>query len=207
MKAADDFRVVCLGGSAGALTAYVEILRYLPADTGMAFVVLSHRGLQEPHLLLQVLSGATAMPVLELDQGSELKPNHVFLVPPHTDMTLLHGLAHLRPPSKPIGWPNVLSIFLSSLAAAKGVRAVAVILSGMDGDGSAALSAIKEAGGITFAQSAESADFDSMPHTAVETGHVDFVLAPVDIAAALLKLARSDTSADLGCRPHPAELV
>ena len=113
MKAADDFRVVCLGGSAGALMAYVGILRHLPIDTGMAFVIIPHRGSMEPHWLPEVLSEATAMPVMEVDQGTELKPNLVFLVPPRTDMTLQqNGRLHLRPLSKPSGWPNVLDIFL-----------------------------------------------------------------------------------------------
>jgi len=183
----DDFRVVCLGGSAGGLEAYMDILRSLPADTGMGFVIAPHRALEYAHLLPQLLGKVTGMPVVEVKQGMRLEPNRVFVMPPRVDMSLAGNVFDLRTTSRPPGWPKTINTFLCSLAEAAGPRAVAVILSGLDGDGSAALKAIKSAGGLTFAQS--DASYDSMPRTAVETGHVDYLLPASGIAKALLALA------------------
>jgi len=187
------FRVICLGGSAGVLPAYLQILRGLPADTGMAFVIAPHRGVQHAHLLPQLLSAVTSMPVLEVKQAMRLAPNHVFVMPPRRDMTLTGSTFHLRTTPRPPGWPKTINIFLRSLAEATGPRAVAVILSGLDGDGSAALKSIKEAGGVTFAQS--DALFESMPNEAVETGHIDYLLPSAEIAKALLDLADGPSKA------------
>jgi two-component system CheB/CheR fusion protein len=174
----DDFRVVCLGGSAGGLQAYMDILRHMPADTGMAFVIAPHRALENAHLLPAILSTVTKMPV---------EPNRVFVMPPRMELTTAGDVFHLRTSSRPPGWPKTINIFLCSLAETTGNRAVAVILSGLDGDGSAALKAIKDAGGMTFAQS--DASYDSMPRSAVETGHVDYLMPAAGIAEALSLLA------------------
>jgi two-component system CheB/CheR fusion protein len=184
--AAKNFRVVCLGGSAGGLEAYLGILRPLPADTGMAFVVAPHRGFEHADLLPQILSGAMAMPVDEVKQGVLLQPNRVYIMPPGKNMTVHRGAFDLQTTPTLGGWPKTISTFLLSLAEAYGDRAVAVILSGMDHDGSAALKAIKAAGGVTFAQSNPAVE--SMPRHAVETGYVDFILPPAEIAKALLEL-------------------
>jgi chemotaxis response regulator CheB len=149
---AEGFRVVCLGGSAGGLEAYLGILRPMPADTGMAFVVAPHRGFQHADLLPHILAGATAMPVAEVKQGMRLQPNCVYIMPPGQDMTISGGAFGLKTTQKPPGWPKTISIFMLSLAEAYGNRAVVVILSGMDHDGSAALQTVKAAGGVTFAQ-------------------------------------------------------
>ena len=183
----NDFRVVCLGGSAGGLEAYLEILGSLPADTGMAFVVAPHRALEYANLLPDILRKVTGMLVLEVTRGMRLEPNRVFVMPPRVDMSLAGNAFDLRTTSRPAGWPKTINTFLCSLAEAAGPRAVAVILSGLDGDGSAALKAIKSAGGLTFAQS--DASYDSMPRTAVETGHIDYLLPASGIAQALLALA------------------
>jgi two-component system CheB/CheR fusion protein len=182
-----NFRVVCLGGSAGGLQAYMDILRGLPADTGMAYVVAAHRALEGAHMLADILSKVTQMPIVEVKEGMRLEPNRVFLMPPHMDMTTTVNVFHLRTTSRPPGWPKTINIFLCSLAEEIGPRAVAVIISGLDGDGSAALKAIKAAGGLTFAQS--DAAFGSMPREAVETGHIDHLLPAAEIGKALLALA------------------
>jgi len=183
----NDFRVVCLGGSAGGLEAYMDILRGLPADTGMAFVIAPHRAQEYAHLLPHLLNTVTVMPVVEVKQGMRLEPNRVFVMPPRVDMSLTGNVFDLRTTAKPRGWPKTINTFLCSLAEAAGPRAVAVILSGLDGDGSAALKAIKSAGGLTFAQS--DASYDSMPRSAVETGHIDYLLPASGIAKALLTVA------------------
>jgi chemotaxis response regulator CheB len=179
-----EFRVVCLGGSAGAGEAYTSILRCMPADTGMAFVIAPHRSLENANLLPRILSSVTTMPVVEVKEGMLLEPNRVYIMPPHTEMTVKKSEFALQPPRKPRGWPNTISVFLLSIAEAYGQRAVAVILSGLDRDGSAALKAVKAADGITFAQS--DAKFGDMPRHAMETGYIDFILPPVEIAKALL---------------------
>ena len=185
--AQDDFRVVCLGGSAGGLQAYMDILRGLPSDTGMAFVIAPHRALENAHLLPHLLTTVTKMPIMEVKEGMRLEPNRVFVMPPHMDLTVTDSVFHLRTTSSPPGWPKTINIFLCSLAESAGPRAVAVILSGLDHDGSAALKAIKAAGGLTFAQS--DASHDDMPRHAVETGHVDYLMPAVEIGNALLALA------------------
>jgi chemotaxis response regulator CheB len=182
----DNFRVVCLGGSAGGLEAYMDILRDLPANTGMAFVIATHRNLKDPQLLSEILAHVTAMPVVNVQEGTLLEANQVYIMPPRTDMTVQDGQFVLQPQIKPYGWPNTITLFLLSLAEVYGSRAVAVILSGMDQDGSAALKAIKAAGGVTFAQSDPA--FESMPRHAAETGHIDFILSPAEIAEALVRL-------------------
>ena len=181
------FRIVCLGGSAGGLKAYIDILGEMPADTGMAFVVAPHRPPENAHLLTQILSGVVKMPVVEVEEGMRIKPDCVFVMPPRVDMTIVDDVFHLRTSARPPGWPKTINIFLCSMADWADGRAVAVILSGLDGDGSAALKAIKDGGGATFAQS--DATFDSMPRTAVETGHIDRLLPASGIAKALLTLA------------------
>jgi two-component system, chemotaxis family, CheB/CheR fusion protein len=183
---ADNFRVVCVAGSAGGLQAYLSILRNLPADTGMSFVVAAHRGLDQAHLLPNILARATTMPVVEVAEGMRLAANQVFLMPPGKEMTIKGDEFILRIKQKKQGWPITINLFLFSLAEEYRHRAVAVILSGVDHDGSAALKAIKAAGGVTFAQS--NPVFDDMPRHAIETGHVDFILAPTEIAKALLDL-------------------
>jgi two-component system CheB/CheR fusion protein len=181
-----NFRVVCLGGSAGGLKAYLDILKAVPADTGMAFVVAPHRNFEHADLLPQILSGATDMPVAEVTQGMRLEPNRVYIMPPGKDMTVSRGVFGLQTSVKPRGWPQTISFFLLSLAQSYGSRAVAVILSGMDHDGVAALKAVKNAGGVTFAQSDPAVD--AMPRHAEETGYVDYTLPSADIAKALLEL-------------------
>jgi two-component system CheB/CheR fusion protein len=120
--AAASFRVVCLGGSAGALTAYTGILRILPADTGMAFVVATHRGFEHAHLLPHILAGSTSMSVVEVEQGMLLEPNRVFVMPPGKDMTVSGDVFGLRTTVKPRGWPITINLFLLSLAEAAAIE-------------------------------------------------------------------------------------
>jgi two-component system CheB/CheR fusion protein len=185
---AEHFRVVCLGGSAGGLEAYREILLHLSAVSGMAFIVAPHRALEHADLLLPLLAATTAMPVIEVRQDMRLEPNRVFIMPPGKDMTttINRGKFNLERMPGVRGLPTTITVLLLSICEAYGSRAVAVILSGMDQDGSAALKAIKAAGGVTFAQSNPA--FASMPRHAVATGHIDFVLQPAEIAETLLEL-------------------
>jgi two-component system CheB/CheR fusion protein len=180
-------RIVCLAGSAGALCAYQEILRNLPGHTGMVFVIVSHRGPKLQHLLREVLSVATSMPVIEVEQGMFLMPDQVYLMPPGVEMTVSEEHMFLTKGPDRNGWPVSISIFLRSLAESATHRAIAIILSGVGFDGSSEMAAIKASGGVTFAQS--DAEFRDMPDSAVKTGHVDFVLSPAGIVRELLALS------------------
>jgi two-component system CheB/CheR fusion protein len=162
----------------------------------MAFVIAPHRALKHAHLLPQLLSSVTKMPVVEVEQGMRLEPNRVFIMPPRADMTLVGDTFQIRAAARPPGWPKTINIFICSLAEEAGPRAIAVILSGLDGDGSAALQAIKAGGGYTFAQS--DASFDSMPRSAVQTGHIDYLIPAAEIAKALLSLSFEPLAADHG---------
>ncbi len=183
----EGFRVVCLCGSAGALSAYIEILRDMPIDTGMAFLVLTHRRVDRPCWLPEIIARTTRMSVQQVEDGTVFIPNHIYVMPPGTSMTTDGSALALAPGSPLLGWPHTFDIFLRSLAQSTHRRAVAVILSGMAGDGSAALDAIRTSGGVTFAQTG--AAYSSMPDSAIETGKVDFSGSASEISARIASLA------------------
>ncbi len=131
------------------------------------------------------------MPVRQVQDRMMVEPNEIYVIPPNTQMTLVDGMLHLAPRQKIHGKYLPGDAFFVSLAAARGNKALAVVLSGTDGDGSQGIKAIKVAGGITFAQCEDTAKFDSMPNTAVATGNVDFVLPPQAIAEELTTLSQS----------------
>ncbi len=185
------FPVVGIAASAGGLEAFTELIRHLPTDTGMAFVLIQHLSPDYESLLSEILGRVTAMPVRQVQDRMMVEPNEVYVIPPNTQMTLVDGMLHLAPRHKSYGKYLPGDIFFESLAADRGTKAIAVVLSGTDGDGSVGLKAIKVAGGVTFAQCESTARFDSMPNTAVATGNVDFVLPPQAIAAELTNLSRS----------------
>ncbi|WP_395679734.1 chemotaxis protein CheB, partial [Inquilinus sp.] len=148
---AKDFPVVCVGGSAGGLDAYTRLLRHLPADMGIAIVIVNHLRIVATRLH-EILPHHTAMPVELITDGLVLQPDHVFIIPAQRDLHVLDGEFRLRPISKPRGWPDVITVFLHSLTRHWDGQLIAVIVSGYDGDGAAALCGIKDVGGITFAQ-------------------------------------------------------
>ena len=133
------------------------------------------------------------MPVELITEGLVLKPNHVFIIPAQRDLHVLNGEFRLKPISKPRGWPDVITVFLRSLTQHWNGKLIAVIVSGYDGDGAAAMCGIKEAGGITIAQKLETAAQPDMPESAIETGCIDFVLSPEDIAQEIVRISRGDT--------------
>ena len=132
--------------------------------------------------LHEILPHYTEMPVELITDGLVLQPNHVFIIPAQRDLHILDGEFRLRPISKPRGWSDVITVFLHSLTQHWKGKLIAVIVSGYDGDGAAALCGIKEAGGITIAQKLETAKQPEMPESAIATGCIDFVLSPEDIA-------------------------
>ena len=185
-----NFPIVGVAASAGGLEAFTQLLGHLPVDTGMAFVLIQHLSPDHHSLLTEILGRVTKMVVLEAKNGMRIEPNQVYVIPPNTKMVLEEGLLKLSPREKMFGKYMPGDAFLTSLAAdslserqgQRGHRAIAVVLSGGDGDGALGLTAIKAAGGVTFAQGEDTAKFDSMPNAAVATGNVDFVLTPEKIA-------------------------
>jgi two-component system, chemotaxis family, protein-glutamate methylesterase/glutaminase len=191
--AANGFPVVCVGGSAGGLDAYIRLLRHLPADMGVAIVIVNHLRLVATQLH-EILPNYTKMPVELITEGLVLEPNHVFIIPAQRDLHVLDGEFRLTPISKPRGWPDVITVFLRSLTQHWNGKLIAVIVSGYDGDGAAALCGIKETGGITIAQKLETAAQPDMPESAIASGCIDFVLSPEDIAQEIVQIARGDTN-------------
>ncbi|MEH1963787.1 MAG: chemotaxis protein CheB [Nostoc sp.] len=185
------FPIVGIAASAGGLEAFTEVLRHLLTDTGMAFVLIQHLDPNHKSLLSEILGRTTTMPVNEVRDGVTVEPNQVYIIPPNTKMMLSGGVLQLTPREKVHGKYMPADAFFTSLAADRGHKAIAVVLSGADGDGSLGLKAIKAAGGVTFAQCEDTAKFDSMPNTAVATGNVDFVLPPQKIAEELVNLSRN----------------
>lgn len=189
---ANDFPVVCVGGSAGGLDAYIQLLQHLQADLGVAIVIVNHLR-STATLLHKILPRYTQMPVELITERLDIEPNHVFIIPEKRDLHVLDGEFRLKPISKPRGWPDVITVFMRSLTEHWEGKLIAVIVSGYDGDGAAALSGIKEVGGITIAQKPETAAQPDMPESAISSGCIDFVLAPKDIALEIARIAHAES--------------
>lgn len=188
---AKDFPVVCVGGSAGGLDAYIRLLKHLPVDMGVAIVIVNHLRTVATRLH-EILPQYTAMPVELITERLDIKPNHVFIIPEKRDLHVLDGEFRLKPISKPRGWPDVITVFMRSLTENWDGKLIAVIVSGFDGDGAAALRGIKEAGGITIAQQPDTASQPDMPESAIASGYIDFILSPENIAEKIVKIARAE---------------
>jgi chemotaxis response regulator CheB len=186
------FPVVCVGGSAGGLDAYTRLLRHLPVDMGVAIIIVNHLRTVAT-LLHEILPSYTRMPVELITEGLVLKPDHVFVIPPRRDLHVLDGDFRLKPISKPRGWPDVITVFLRSLTEHWDGKIIAVIVSGYDGDGAAALCGIREVGGITIAQKPETAVQPDMPGSAIASGCIDHILSPEDIAQEIVRIAHGVT--------------
>ncbi len=184
------FPIVGIGASAGGLEAFIELLSHLPIDTGMAFVLIQHMSPDRESLLSEILSRATVMPVNEVQEGMAVAPNQVYVIPPNASMTIASGVLVLTPRARSKKGLMSVDTFLLSLAEERGNQSIAVVLSGGDGDGAKGLEAIKAAGGITFAQSEDTAKVNSMPNSAVATGQVDFILPPEKIAQKIAELSQ-----------------
>jgi chemotaxis response regulator CheB len=185
-----NFPIVCVGGSAGSLDAYTRLLQQLPADMGVAIVIVNHiRTL--PTRLQEILPRYTTMPVELITDKLEIEPNHVFIIPANRDLHVEEDEFRLKPISKPWGWPDVITIFMRSLTAHWDGELIAVIVSGCDGDGAAALCGVKEVGGITIAQRPDTAGQPDMPESAIASGCIDFVLTPEQIGHEIVRLARA----------------
>ena len=193
---AKDFPVVCVGGSAGGLDAYTRLLRNLSADMGVAIVIVNHLRTVAT-MLHEILPRYTEMPVELITERLDIEPNHVYIIPEKRDLHVLNGEFRLKPISKPRGWPDVITVFLRSLTTNWDGKLIAVIVSGYDGDGAAALCGIKDVGGITIAQKLDTTAYPDMPESAIASGCVDFVLSPENIAKEIIRIAHAAETAPL----------
>jgi len=186
MKTIQPKFIVGIGGSAGALNAYKALMDAMPPDTGMAFVIISHKNPTAHSLLAKIVQRHTKMSVTVAAEAMPILPNHVYVIPPDSDLTMENYRFKVISPR--IGRNKQVDIFFISLAEAMGARAIGIILSGYDGDGSEGCKHIKANGGKIFAQN-KSAEVNHMPLSAQAAGCVDFVLPPNKIPDKLKSLA------------------
>ncbi|MGH9616631.1 MAG: chemotaxis protein CheB [Acidobacteriaceae bacterium] len=184
----DSFPIVAIGASAGGLEAYTEFFRALPADTGMGFVLIQHLDPSHHSMLTEIIAKTTKMPVEEVRSGVAIQPNRVYVIPPNSKMAIADCVFQLSPRGKAPGQHLAVNFFMHSLAQEHKSRAIGIVLSGTGADGTAGLEDIKAEGGITFAQDPSSAKYDGMPRSAVDSGCVDFILSPKDIAKEIRRI-------------------
>src|SRR5437867_9765848 len=184
------FPIVGIGASAGGLEAFASLLANVPADPGVAFVLVQHLDPKHESLLTEILPRSTTMPVSEVTEGVRVKPNQVYVIPPNRDLAISRGILHLMPRTYTHRQHMPVDIFMRSLAEDQKNKAIGVVLSGTASDGVLGLKAIKAEGGITIAQDESSAKYSGMPRSAVAAGVVDFVLPPEDIARELERIGR-----------------
>jgi two-component system CheB/CheR fusion protein len=185
---ATAFPVVAIGASAGGLEAYTEFFHALPADTGMAFVLVQHLDPSHHSILAEILARATRMPVEEVKPKVKIRQNHVYVIPAGASMSIADGSLMLTPRRKGPGQHAPINIFMRSLAQERKSGAIGVILSGTGTDGTSGMEDIKAEGGITFVQEPASAKYDGMPGSAIDSGCVAFILRPRDIAREIARI-------------------
>jgi two-component system, chemotaxis family, CheB/CheR fusion protein len=192
------FPIVAIGASAGGFEAFSNLLRGLPAEPGSAIVFIPHLDPTHESAMVELLSRTSRMPVLQAKDGVRVACNSVYVLPPNSDMTISDGVLQLARREAGRGHHMPIDTFFRSLAADQTTNAIGVILSGTANDGTLGLSAIKDAGGITFAQDLETAKYDGMPNSAVSAGVVDYVLPPDRIAQELVRIQKRATPRDAG---------
>lgn len=178
--------IVGIGTSAGGLEALETFFARVPVKSGLAYIVVQHLNPTHKAMLVELLQRVTGLSVREASEQMLVEANQVYVIPPNTEMSLSHGRLHLAPPAEPRGMRLPINVLLSSLAREQGALAVGVVLSGMGSDGTLGLLALKAVGGLTVVQAPESAQFDSMPRSALAAGCVDIVALPEDMPGRIL---------------------
>ncbi len=176
-----------MGGSAGGLEAFEQFFSSLPADTGLAFVLVPHLEPTHKGMMPELLRRHTPMEVVEVQDGMEVQPNQVYVIPPNAELAILHGKLQVLEPAAPRGLRMPIDFFFQQLAADQKEKAVGIILSGMGSDGTLGLKAIKEHFGAALVQDPASAQYDGMPRSAINTGLVDYVAPAEELPAKLIQ--------------------
>lgn len=182
------FPIVAIGASAGGLEAMVEFLTYLPANTGMAFIYVQHLSPDHKSLLSEILAQKTEMQVQEIDNMDQITPNNLYVIPYNKGIEVTKGRIKLIPRAESSTAISI-DVLFSSLAQAQRHKVIGIVLSGSASDGTVGVKDIKQAGGLTFAQD-DTAKFTSMPHSAIATGMIDFILPPKEMALELARLSK-----------------
>lgn len=169
------FPIVGIGASAGGLEALEQFLSHVPLSCGIAFVIVQHLDPTHKGIMPELLQRTTRMEVFQVKDRMKVKPDCVYVIPPNSDMSILHGVLHLFEPSERRGLRLPIDFFLRSLAEDRMQQSIGVILSGMGSDGTMGLRAIKEKAGLTLVQEPKSAKFDSMPRSVINAGLADIV--------------------------------
>jgi len=185
-----DFPIVALGASAGGLEAFETFFKAMPADSGIAFVLVAHLDPTHVSLLPELVQKRSKMKVHQVHDGMKVQQNHVYVIPPNKNLTILNGTLQLMDLTQPRGANLPIDSFFRSLAQDQGANAVCIILSGTGTDGTLGLKAIKGEVGMVMVQDEESAKYDGMPRSAISTGLADYVLPPGDMPEQLIKYSR-----------------
>ena len=188
-------RIVGLGASAGGLEPLEVFLAHVPVASGLAYIVVQHLDPTHKAMLTEILQRATPMPVREVAASMRVEPNAVYVIPPNTELTVLNGEMRLAEPNEPRGLRLPVDVLFCSLARDQADRAIGVVLSGMGSDGTLGLQAIKAQGGLTIAQDPDSAQFDSMPKSAIAAGAADIVGLPADLPRRILSVTSAQPEA------------
>jgi len=196
--------VIGLGGSAGSFSALRAFFSALPADSGLAFVVVVHLPPDRESHLAALLQGATPMPVLQVREAVRVEPNRVYVIPPAKQLSMADGQLRLSELSAERGRRAAVDLFFRTLADSHGPQGTAIVLSGADHDGAIGLKRVKERGGLTLAQEPSEAEHDGMPRAAIATGMVDWVLPVADMPGRLLAYYRQGGRLRLPSEEAPA---
>ena len=190
----DSFYIVGMGGSAGGLEAFGQFFTHMPADSGIAFVLVPHLDPTHKGMMPELLQRFTKMQVFQAEDGMKVRPDCIYVIPPNRDMSILHGTLQLLEPSAPRGLRLPIDFFFRHLAEDQGERAVGVILSGMGTDGTLGIKAIQEKLGMVMAEDPASAKYDGMPRSAIDTGLVDYIALAKELPAKLLDYAKHSST-------------
>jgi two-component system, chemotaxis family, CheB/CheR fusion protein len=199
------FPLVGIVASAGGLDAFKRFFNAMPADSGMAFVLIPHLDPTHESLLVELLSKLTPMPVVEARQDMAVEINRVYIIPPGNYLAISQARLQLCEPPKQRGWQTSIDFFLRSLAQDQGERAIGIVLSGTGSHGALGVREIKLGGGMVMAQSPETAEYDQMPNNAIGTGLIDCILPPEQMPAALLKYIEQPYLSSAGKIATPSE--
>ncbi|WP_136808191.1 CheR family methyltransferase [Desulfosediminicola flagellatus] len=199
-----DFPIVGIGASAGGLIALENFFSAMPGDSGIAFVVVSHLSPDHISLLPSLIGRKSSMPVLQVEEGLEVLPNHVYIIPPGREMTISEGRLHVSVFHDHITTGNLIDGFMRALAEDISSKAISIILSGTGSDGTLGVRAIKAEGGMVMVQDPESADYEGMPKSAIATGLADYVMPPDKMPPQLLNYVKHQ-GRETNILPIPAQ--
>jgi len=198
-----DFFVVGIGASAGGLRALEEFFANMPADSGAAYVVVQHLSPDFKSLMKELLGRTTRMEIYRVEDGMEIKPNCVYLIPPGQNLEVRNRRLQLQRQDRERPGPNFpIDIFLQSLGEDAGDRAIAVVLSGTGSDGSEGLRMLNESGGIGMVQDPATAEFDGIPHSAIATRIVDSIGSPQELAEVIYDFVKAPANEERNNEPR-----